>query len=901
MEPSPAPPRIPWLARRARHAVRSGWAHALLGGWLLAKQLVWSPPLQRGAPVRVGAIVASAAVALLVTGAAVRFRGRAQLLALLALDAALTGVYQIHLLYHRQFSELASVAALAFAPLAAHVGGAILALFRPGDALLWADVAALAGAAALVRRGSLPSARRGAARVLTLAGALLFVAPALPLLHRPLTGPRHLAITRAEVAATLNVTGYQLFDAATFLRRRLDRSGRGSLPEVLAYHQARAAPSGPLSGTQRGRNVIVVQLESVQAFPVGLRVNGARVTPSLDRLARESLAFTRAFAQVGQGVTSDAELLAGCSLYPLEVGAVFTERHDIDLRCLPEVLREAGYHTVAMHANWPNFWNRDRMYPAMGYERFFSIRDFDRSPVIGLGLSDARFLEQAAERLAALPEPYYAVLVTLSNHAPFVDPNLPRTLPLGALRATPVGDYLDSVRFTDAALGALVDRLRATGVLDRSVLVVYGDHHGISRDTPGTELLDLPVQRADAWLLHEARVPLLVRLPAGRHAGPRREPAGQVDIAPTIADLLGIPWERTFFQGRSLVSDPPRPVVLADGSAITEPLVLLGEQGRWGPPGCIDAATGTPVTPERCGALADHAARELAISRAAVNQDLFRWMPGSARSEDRHQHEREHVGQDGEPEPPAPTSVHGAQAMVDEPPRQLRGHGLGLYRTARQRLQEGLDGPAGSEDPCDPRSQEPRDGESGDRLREGALLEPPRRLPQALDLPGRAEVAPDRRQPGGEALGDELLEDRPLLGQDPCQRLTHRHRADQHPVQGGEADEEQRGEQERGGAICADADQPEDGACRSLPGFRGRARAPDTAGQDDQEHPVHEHQRHPAAEEVEQERAHGPYSVESCPSQLAVGHRRSPRERSRSPRAEPNRRTAGFSHARPPR
>jgi phosphoglycerol transferase MdoB-like AlkP superfamily enzyme len=598
---------------------------ALLGAWLVAKQLLWSPSLQGDAPLRAGAVAASAAVALIVIGVAIRFRGRAQLLVLLAADGALTAVYQVHLLHHRQFSELASVAALTFASQATQVGGAILALFRPGDALLWADVAALGVVVLAGGRAPRPVHRRHA-NALALAGVLLFGVPAVPLLERPLTGPRRLGVTRAEVAATLNVVGYQLFDAATFVRRRLDRSAHGSLEEALAYHEARAAPSGQLTGTQRGRNVIVVQLESVQAFAMGRRVNGAPVTPSLDRLARESMTFTRAFAQIRQGTTSDAELLAGCSLYPLETGAVFTERYDVDFRCLPEVLREVGYRTVAMHANWPNFWNRDRMYPAMGYDRFFSIRDFDRTPAIGMGLSDARFVEQAAERLAALPEPFYAALVTLSNHAPFVDPNLPRTLPLGALEATYVGDYLNSVRYTDAALGKLVDRLRATGLLDRSVLVVYGDHHGVPRSAPGTELLELPAHRADVWLRHEARVPLLVRLPGGRHAGPRSEPAGQVDVAPTIADLLGVPWDRTFFHGRSLVSDPARPVVLPDGSAISEELVLLGREARWGPPNCLDAATGAPVSRERCDALADHAARELAVSRAEVNQDLFRWM-----------------------------------------------------------------------------------------------------------------------------------------------------------------------------------------------------------------------------------------------------------------------------------
>jgi lipoteichoic acid synthase len=356
-------------------------------------------------------------------------------------------------------------------------------------------------------------------------------------------------------------------------------------------------------------------------------VNGAPVTPALDRLGGESLRFTTALSQVGQGTTSDAELLAACSLYPLQTGAVFTDRYDVDFRCLPELLAGAGYHTVAMHANWPNFWNRDRMYPAMGYREFLSIDAFDREPAIGLGLSDARFLEQAADRLAALPEPFYALLVTLSSHAPFLDPNLPRTLPLGALGDTTVGAYLDAVAFTDGAVGTLVERLRASGVLERSVLVVYGDHHGVTREATGTAAVGVTSDRADARLVYEARVPLLIRLPGGRAAGPRDEPAGQIDVAPTLADLLGLSREDTFFHGRSLVSDAPTPVILADGSAVSTDLVYLGAEGRWGPPrSCLDAGSGARVQPDRCEPLAQHAARELAISRAEVEGDLFRWM-----------------------------------------------------------------------------------------------------------------------------------------------------------------------------------------------------------------------------------------------------------------------------------
>lgn len=597
---------------------------AALGAWLVAKQVWWSPAVQAGEPLRPGALAASAAFALLVLALALRVDGRARAVALLAADALLTLTYQVHLLYHRQFHELASVAALPFASQAAGVAGAVRTLFRAGDLLLWLDVAILAAAAAAGARGA-PARPRGA-RALALAAALLLAGALAPLVYRPLTGPLRLGVARAEVAAELNVVGYQLYDLATWARRRLGAPARPDLDALVAYHRAGPPARGPLTGVARGRNVVVVQLESFQGFALGHRVNGAPVTPRLDALARESLVFTRALSQVGQGTTSDAELLAGCSLHPLEAGAAFTSRYDVDYRCLPELLAEAGYRTVAMHANWPNFWNRDRMYPAMGFQEFRSIRDFDRAPVVGLGLSDARFVEQAAERLAGLPEPFHAVLVTLSNHAPFPDPAIPRTLPLGDLRDTDVGGYLDSVAFTDAAVGALVERLRASGLLDRSILVVYGDHQGLTRDASGTGALGLPA-RPDATLLHERRIPLLVRLPGGRHAGARDAPAGQVDVAPTLLDLLGLSPEGAFLHGRSLVSAPPAPVVLPDGSAVAEDLTWLGPEGRWGAPRtCLDSGTGAVVAAERCAALAAHAARALAVSRAEVDGDLFRWM-----------------------------------------------------------------------------------------------------------------------------------------------------------------------------------------------------------------------------------------------------------------------------------
>ena len=354
-------------------------------------------------------------------------------------------------------------------------------------------------------------------------------------------------------------------------------------------------------------------------------MNGSSVTPSLDRLARESIVFSNFFSQIGQGTTSDAEFLAGCSQYPLRTGSVFMTHYDGDYRCLPELLREQGYRVVSMHANEPAFWNRADMYRAMGYDRFFSEADFPSEPAIGMGLADGPFFVRAAEHLASLPEPYYALLITLTNHSPFTHRGIPKALDANAL-GSPLAPYLNSVHYTDASLGEFVEHLRALGVLDRSVLVVYGDHLGVRRDARVGAALRLPLQRGDTWLKFERRVPLLVRLPHGQAAGRREEPAGQIDLTPTIADLLGVPLDGTYFHGRSLWSATEGPVVFPDGLALDGEHTFLAEGGPSGVPLCVDSS-GTRVPSERCDALADYAARELSVSRDVVEENLVRGRP----------------------------------------------------------------------------------------------------------------------------------------------------------------------------------------------------------------------------------------------------------------------------------
>ncbi|HYG69857.1 MAG TPA: LTA synthase family protein, partial [Anaeromyxobacteraceae bacterium] len=494
---------------------------------------------------------------------------RARVAALLAVDLLVGALMIAQLVYFRQFSDLPTTEHVAYATQGVEAGNALSVLLRPLDPLL-----CLGGSlAALVvpRLARTPPLRRRAVLACVAIGLAVFGAV---LATSDMT--KRARARRSSLAIRFGPIGYTLYDAGRFaalhVRRRLSVPGPAEVASDAAALAARhrAGAPAPLRGIARGMNVIVVQLESFQAFTLDARVGAEPVTPALHRLARESIRFDAFHAQVSQGNTSDAELLAQCSLYPLRTGSVFFGFSANDYRCLPEVLREAGYTTAVFHANRANFWNRERIYPAIGVERYHHAKSFQPDQPGG-AVSDEAFFAQSLAVLEALPQPFQAMLITLSSHVPFDAPFVPRELDHGARAGTFVARYLDHVRYTDRALGAFVEGLRSSGLLDRSVLIVYGDHHGVGRRNSDIgAVLGLGDDDAPRWFDTERRVPLFIRVPGGPAGTVVTKTGGQLDLAPTALALLGLDVRDHAFFGQDLLDGRPGLAILPNGSAISD-------------------------------------------------------------------------------------------------------------------------------------------------------------------------------------------------------------------------------------------------------------------------------------------------------------------------------------------
>ncbi len=251
------------------------------------------------------------------------------------------------------------------------------------------------------------------------------------------------------------------------------------------------------TGIFQGKNVIVIHAESIQQFVIGMSFNGEELTPNLNKLASESIYFDNFYSQVSVGTSSDAEFTSLTSLMPTNTGTAFVSYFDRTYVSMPSLLSDKGYYTFVMHANKANFWNRDLMYANLGYQRFYSKDDYDIDEVVGLGLSDTSFFRQSVEKLKEINEmgkPYYGTLIMLSNHTPFIDSaamtdyevdmkeevtledGTVTTVSHPYMEGTKLGQYLKSVHYADQALGEFINMLESEGLLENTVLVLYGDH-----------------------------------------------------------------------------------------------------------------------------------------------------------------------------------------------------------------------------------------------------------------------------------------------------------------------------------------------------------------------------------------------------------------------------------------
>lgn len=340
------------------------------------------------------------------------------------------------------------------------------------------------------------------------------------------------------LVSKMGIINFSLGDILS-LGIRPDKATAAEVSFVKTYTEqhSTSTPSQDF-GLLKGRNLIFIQVESLENSVINQKINGQEITPNLNRLASEGLYFSNYYSPIGPGTTADAEFMTLNSLYSLPDTVAFIEYPNNHYSALPSLLKENGYHTYAMHGDVSSFWNRSNIYPNLGYEKWFSKPDYIIPRKIGVyDLGDKDFFEQSILKLKSLPQPFMTTLITLTSHTPFEMPpdlqylDMPATTNLNILQR----NYLQSVRYTDQAIGDFIEQLKVDNLYNNSLIFIYGDHGSFSKISNALGIKDEFF--AD---LQTSKVPMIILAPGTSLKGTRKTPASHLDVYPTAANLLGV-------------------------------------------------------------------------------------------------------------------------------------------------------------------------------------------------------------------------------------------------------------------------------------------------------------------------------------------------------------------------
>ena len=325
-----------------------------------------------------------------------------------------------------------------------------------------------------------------------------------------------------------------------------------ALESTFNYSDSAAAGVPPAYfGSQKGKNVIVIQMEAFQNFALFQSLGGQEITPVLNKLVKESMYFPNVFQQIGPGNTSDAEFMSNTSIYPIGSEAMSSSFGDRVLPSLPRLLGSKGYESYTFHVNKVGFWNRRELYPALGFTGYFDQPYFKNDHINAFGASDEQLYITGLKKLSDIQKsgkPFYAQFVTVASHHPFKLPEAFKKITVPEnLKGQMLGDYLTAINYTDYAIGTMIEGLKKNGLYDNTVIVLYGDHFGLQ-----PKVVD-PAQIKEALGVNydnnisRYNIPLIVHVPGMKQGQVVERTGGQVDIMPTLSNLLGISLQQEKF------------------------------------------------------------------------------------------------------------------------------------------------------------------------------------------------------------------------------------------------------------------------------------------------------------------------------------------------------------------
>ncbi len=285
-------------------------------------------------------------------------------------------------------------------------------------------------------------------------------------------------------------------------------------------------------------NLIFIMVESLNAWAVNLDIDGKPVTPTLNALAADTanIVCLNVISQAKNGRSSDGKFMYQTGLLPLLDRSVAMEYSNRSFPSLVKALKKRGYKAVEICGDEASLWNVENMSVTYGFDTLYHQPELKAQLETSDFVIDKVVMEFAAKYLPNIRGNFMAQLFTGVMHSPYdYDFEYPTWISASKQYTLSVRNYLEKTHYFDQQLGIFLENIKKSGLYDNSVIVIASDHSEPVDDDPngrpalskiGNECVFIVINGADGKLIDG--------------------PVGQIDIYPTILDVMGLndyPWK----------------------------------------------------------------------------------------------------------------------------------------------------------------------------------------------------------------------------------------------------------------------------------------------------------------------------------------------------------------------
>lgn len=324
--------------------------------------------------------------------------------------------------------------------------------------------------------------------------------------------------------------------------------------------------------TAQGKNVVLLVVESLNSWVIDLRIDGREVTPTLNALCRDSLSNLVTLnmrTQVKNGRSSDGIFMYNTGLLPLTTQAVCNTYGSVPYPSIAKSL--ADYDAFYACCDEPTLWNVENMSKNYGYNDFYGKVEIDSVVKSNGYLLDKALLEEVTTLMPKRKQPFLAMVATAGMHHPYDAPMEPATwIQNSGYYTSEVRCYLERAAAFDTALAEFLSRMKSQGLYDNTMIVIVSDHSEMVDDAPaGRPSIDKDGDRCVFIAINSGQ--------SGLIAGP----LGQIDVFPTLSELLGINDSRWRGLGISFLRGEVTSVATTPTQVVGNGALIKHQQEAW--------------------------------------------------------------------------------------------------------------------------------------------------------------------------------------------------------------------------------------------------------------------------------------------------------------------------------